>query len=219
MLDIELIVFDFDGVLCDTAADIASAVQAVQKQYNTKIMELPDIIFFVGLGARHLINSCLSELPKDVQAEALEWYRNYYKNHSVVETKFYDGVLASLEKIQQAGASMCILSNKPEPIILNIIEYFDAGKYFKKILGPESLVKMKPEPEGLFVCMDFCGVSPSKTLMVGDTYTDIITGQKAGTYTCGVKYGMGNLDELLNIGADFYVEKMPDIFNHISINK
>jgi len=216
MQEIQLVVFDFDGVLCDTAADIASAVQAAQKQYNTKIMNLPDIISHVGLGARHLIRKCLPELSDENLAQALEWYRNYYRNNSVVETKFYDGVLETLENIEKTGASMCILSNKPEAITINIIEHFGAERYFTKILGPESLGKMKPDPEGLFLCMEACGVSPSKTLMIGDTYTDIITGHKAGTNTCGVKYGLGNIDDLLNINADVYIERMPDLFNNFT---
>ena len=85
--------------------------------------------------------------------------------------------------------------------------------YFTLILGPESLEKMKPDPEGLLKCVRETG--RSRGIMVGDSYTDILAGKAAGMETCGVLYGMGNREKLLEAGADHYIEKLEKLLSLI----
>lgn len=74
---------------------------------------------------------------------------------------------------------------------------------------------MKPDPEGLKLCMEKYGAKPSETLMVGDSYSDIRAGRAANTYTCGVLYGIGDLDKLIAEKADLYVNDLNEISKNL----
>lgn len=88
MTKIKLAVFDFDGVLVDSAKDIARSVKATQENFNYKVMDEDEIITYVGFGAKYLIDKTL---PGSTEKE-LEWYTNYYYEHAVVDTTLYPGV-------------------------------------------------------------------------------------------------------------------------------
>ena len=213
MQTIDIVIYDFDGVIADTAADIAGAVQAAQKQYGKEIMDIPKIISFVGFGAKYLIDRCLPHMTEEEQAEALCWYKEYYHFHSCVDTELYPTVGETLRAVADAGIAQCVVTNKPEPITKKIVAELGVDSYFTLILGPESLEKMKPDPEGLLKCVRETG--RSRGIMVGDSYTDILAGKAAGMETCGVLYGMGNREKLLEAGADHYIEKLEKLLSLI----
>ncbi len=215
MIDVDIIIYDFDGVIADTAEDIAGAVQAAQKQYGAQLMDIPAIISHVGFGAKYLLNQCLPDLASEKGEEALLWYKAYYREHSKVKTELYPTVQETLEKIHAAGVPQFVVSNKPEPITLKLVEELGVAHCFTKVLGPESLTHMKPDPEGLVKCMEMAG--RRRGLMIGDSFTDIQAGRNAGIHTCGALYGIGNTDKLKAENADFYVERLGEIFEHIRV--
>lgn len=213
MQDIDIVIYDFDGVVADTAADIAGAVQAAQRQYGTEVMDIPGIISFVGFGAKYLIDRCLPALTEQERTEALGWYKEYYHSHSCAETALYPTVGDTLRRIADRGIAQCVVSNKPEPITKKIVDELGVKEYFTLILGPESLEKMKPDPEGLLLCARETG--RSRGIMVGDSYTDILAGKAAGMKTCGALYGIGNREKLLEVGADYYIEKLEELLSFL----
>lgn len=215
MLDIDIVVYDFDGVIADTAADIAGAVQATQKHYNKTVMDIPEIISFVGLGAKYLIDSCLPDMAEQEKEASLRWYKAYYHTHSCVSTVLYPTVADTLHAIAGAGIAQCVVSNKPEPLTKKIVHELGVDSYFNLILGPESLEKMKPDPEGLIKCATT--MNRRKGIMVGDSYTDILAGQTAGMKTCGVLYGIGNREKLLASGADFYIKNLEELLQLMKV--
>ena len=215
MIDIDIVIYDFDGVIADTAADIAGAVQAAQKQYGAQIMDMPTIISHVGFGAKYLLNQCLPDLEPERQEEALKWYKAFYREHSRVKTELYPTVRETLEKIYAAGVPQFVVSNKPETITLKLVEQLGVAHCFTRVLGPESLTHMKPDPEGLVKCMELAG--RRNGLMIGDSFTDIQAGKRAGIHTCGALYGIGNMEKLKAEQADFYIEELGDIFAHIRL--
>lgn len=215
MIDVDIVIYDFDGVIADTAEDIAGAVQAAQKQYGARVMDIPTIISHVGFGAKYLLNHCLPDLDSSMQEEALLWYKAYYREHSKVKTELYPTVQETLERIRAAKVPQFVVSNKPEPITRKLVEELGVAHCFTTVLGPESLTHMKPDPEGLVKCMEIAG--RRKGLMIGDSFTDIQAGRNAGIHTCGALYGIGNMDKLKAENADFYVEKLGEIFEHIRV--
>lgn len=215
MIDIDILIYDFDGVIADTAADIAGGVQATQRQYGAPVMDIPTIISHVGFGAKYLLSRCLPDLPPERAEEALSWYKAFYQEHSRVKTELYPTVRETLERIYAAGVPQFVVSNKPEPITLKLVEELGVAGCFTKVLGPESLEHMKPNPEGLVKCMDIAG--RRKGLMVGDSFTDIQAGRSAGIHTCGALYGIGDRVRLKAENADFYVEKLGEIFEYVRV--
>ena len=110
---------------------------------------------------------------------------------------------------------MAVVSNKPEDLVVKICGKLGVRDFFTCIYGPESLNKMKPDPEGLFKFLNMIGVSSEHSLMVGDSYTDIQAGKSAKCHTCGVLYGIGDTNELIEERADFYIRSMEELFQFI----
>ncbi|MBR5280914.1 MAG: HAD-IA family hydrolase [Clostridia bacterium] len=205
-MNVQAVVFDFDGVLADTALDIAASVRATQRQYGLPEMTTAEIMSFVGWGAKHLIDHTVPVEDEQKQAEILAWYKNYYGAHPCDETVLYPGIQEMLASFKARGVKMSVVSNKPEPLTKMIVDKLGIAAYFTRVIGPESVTRMKPDPEGLLLCANAMGVDPEHCMMVGDSYTDIEAGKAAAFgCTCAVLYGYGNKEKLNAAGADFAV--------------
>lgn len=208
-MEIQAVVFDFDGVLADTMLDIGASVRAAQRKFGVPEMPTSEIISFLGFGAKYLIDQAVPAGNEETMAEALKWYKKYYEEHPCDETVLFDGISETLEAFRDRGVRMSVVSNKPEAITRVIIDKLNIAKYFTRVIGPESVKKMKPDPEGLLLCaramFEELGrpLDLSACMMVGDTFTDIEAGKSAGFgQTCAVLYGYGNREKLLAAGAD-----------------
>lgn len=210
-MELHAIVFDFDGVLADTALDIAASIRATQRQYGVPEMTTPEIMSFVGWGAKHLIEHTVP-VEEARGAEVLAWYKDYYAAHPCDETVLYPGIRDVLAGFQARGVKMSVVSNKPEPLTRMIVDKLDISRYFTRVIGPESVTRMKPDPEGLLLCAKAMDADPANCMMVGDSYTDIEAGKAAGFgCTCAVFYGYGNKQKLEAVGADFAVHHGSEI--------
>lgn len=212
-MKIKAVVFDFDGVLADTALDLGASIQAAQRHFGAPVMTTPEIISYVGFGAKHLVDHTVPIGDEEKMAEVLRWYKKYYAEHPCDETRLFPGIMEMLENYRRRGVKMSIVSNKPEAITCLIVKKLQIESYFTRIIGPESVTKMKPDPEGLLLCgramFEELGMAfdPGACMMVGDSYTDIAAGKAAGFgRTCAVLYGYGARDKLLAEGADYCVE-------------
>ncbi|MDD3364092.1 MAG: HAD-IA family hydrolase, partial [Syntrophomonas sp.] len=87
--------------------------------------------------------------------------------------------------------------------------------YFDLIVGPESVNKMKPDPEGIIKVLNAFGRDVEQAIMIGDTYIDIEAGRRAGTKTCGASYGLGNKEELIKSRPDFIISDISELLNYV----
>ena len=147
--------FDCDGVLINSAADISDAVNAALKRFRMKELSYAKLRTFVGNGARVLIERAIRTskgLPLDAPLpveekrcqEILSYYLDYYYSHAIIKTKLYPGLAASLARLYDAGIKMGIVTNKPTNILLEILEYFKIEKYFGAFIGGDKVKKLKP---------------------------------------------------------------------------
>lgn len=210
---IDLVIFDFDGVLADSASDIASAIRASQAHFGYPIMEADDIVNAVGFGAKKLVEDTMPGAGKAV----LDWYMEYYEEHPAVETVLYPGVRKLLEYLKNKGIIACVLSNKQEALVKKILKILAVDSCFSTVLGPESLSKMKPDPEGIIYCLDKYKIEPYRCLMVGDSYSDIRAGKSAKVNTCALLYGYGDREKLFEEKADFYTQDINCIIDYFDI--
>jgi phosphoglycolate phosphatase len=192
---IKLVIFDLDGTLIDSRLDLVHSVNAALRHIGRK--ELPDhvIASYVGDGAPVLIQRALGgeTVEESLIRKGLEYFLSYYREHKLDHTTVYDGVAEALTAIQGAsnGAArtMAVLSNKPVIPSRAIVDALGLGSYFAQVYGGNSFATKKPDPEGARKLMKESGVSPEQTAIVGDSHTDIETGQNAGLWTVGVTYG------------------------------
>ena len=215
--NIKSVIFDFDGVVADTGKDIVASVQATQREYNIPELDYETIMSYVGHGAKYLIDCAMKTLSEEDCAQALVWYKDYYKNHPCDKTELYDGFETVAKELAKHGVAMSIVSNKPEPITRLIVDKLNIAHYFTKIIGPESVKNMKPDPEGLFICLEAMNAKPEDSIMVGDSYTDIQAGKAAGMHTCAILYGYGDKYKLKAENADYSASAAKEILDFIDL--
>jgi phosphoglycolate phosphatase len=216
-LHVQVIIFDFDGVIINSGADIANAVQHTLKMFDRPILPKDEIISYVGHGAESLIRRSFKNCSEELIKRALPLYQKHYFENAVVETELYPHVKEILQELKDRldSKKIALVTNKPEDITLEILDLLGVRKFFDLIVGPESVSKMKPDPEGIIRVLSSLDITADRAIMVGDTYVDIEAGKSAGTFTCGVTYGLGDTDELINSEPDLLIDDISKLLVYI----
>jgi phosphoglycolate phosphatase len=192
---LRLLVFDLDGTLIDSGADLCASVNAMLHHFDRPPLPEKVISTYIGDGAARLVSRSLGE-PADAAFldSALAYFLDYYREHKLDQTYVYPGVFASLDSLrfEPGGAtrSMAVLTNKPIGPSQAICDALGLSPYFFRIYGGNSFVTKKPDPEGLLALLKEAGVSAQETLMIGDSNVDIRTARNAGVWSMGCTYGL-----------------------------
>lgn len=214
-LSYELLVFDLDGTLIDSARDLAESVNAVLREMQRPELPHETVYGYVGDGAPMLIRRALGEAAtEDTVKEGLEFFIRYYSEHSLDHTCLYPGVAESLDKWSDQGRTLAILTNKPIIATHRIVEGLGLEGRFERVYGGNSFATKKPEPEGLNRIMEELGFSPAQSLMIGDSSVDILTARNAKTASAGVTYGL-RPESLQEHPPDLLVDSMPELFGKL----
>lgn len=214
---IEGLLFDLDGVIIDSGADIAGAVQHTLELFHQPVLTMDEIIDYVGDGASALIRRSFKYAAPDLIEKALPVYLEYYYAHSLIETRLYPHVKATLKNLRRTrpGLEMAVVTNKPEAVSVKILTGLGVMDYFDRIIGPESVHRLKPDPEGILMMLQKWSVPPGQAIMIGDSHTDIQAGKAAGTITCGVTYGLGDKTALMEARADYMIDDLAQLLELI----
>jgi len=201
--DLRLAVFDLDGTLVDSTADLATAVNAALAQVapGSPRLEAEVVRSYVGHGARNLITRSLTALglphpPDDVLPVFLEAYRACLLD----TTRLYPGIEEALEGLR--GLTLAVLSNKPGDMSRTILAGLGVAGRFARIWGGGDVPGKKPDPAGLKLLLAELAVRPDQAVMIGDSGVDVQTGRAAGVRTLGVTYGFD---------APTFAETPPDV--------
>jgi len=183
--------FDLDGTLIDSKLDLALSVNAALEHMGRAPLEHETIYSYVGNGAPSLVRRALGEGASDAEAkEGLEYFLSYYRAHMLDNTVTYPGVREGLELLRER--SMAVLTNKPVRFSERILQGLGIAHYFKYVYGGNSFQTKKPDPEGVNVLLRDLAIAPREAMMVGDSEVDVRTARNAGTWACGVSYGLGS---------------------------
>ena len=191
---LRLLVFDLDGTLIDSGADLCASVNAMLREFGRPELPQDVISTYIGDGAARLVSRSLGG-PEDPAFldSALTYFLAYYREHKLDHTYVYPGVFASLNSLRleaETQRSMAVLTNKPIGPSLAICEALGLSPYFFRIYGGNSFSTKKPDPEGLLALMKEAGATAQETLMVGDSDVDIMTARNAGVWSIGCSYGL-----------------------------
>ena len=188
----ELIVFDLDGTLIDSRADLASAVNALIEELGGRPLPVQAVTGMVGEGAGVLVRRALRATSLDtVPAGALERFLQLYDDRLLDCTRPYDGITDTLERIASRGLAMGVLTNKPAGATERVLAGLDLRRHFTQVIGGDTPFGRKPDPGGLLQLVRAAGATPSTTLLVGDSRIDLNTARRAGTRICLARYGFG----------------------------
>ena len=203
----QLLIFDLDGTLADTAADLATAVNLMRAHYSLTPLSRAAVEQCVGDGIRQLVERGLAGAAVDVD-EALALYRGIYREHMLDETQLYPGAADGLRRLTEQGNVAAVLTNKVNDSSRKILDHLGVTKYFIRIIGGGDLPNLKPSPDGIFELMNAAGVDAENTWMIGDHHTDLEAAQRAGVHSGFVTYGIGH-------PADFRADQTWNTFDEL----
>lgn len=190
MNETQLLIFDLDGTLIDSRADLAAGINHMRAQFGLAPLAVETIGGHVGNGVRKLVERSLPEGGVDLD-EALRMNLDYYLSHLTVHTTLYPGVEEGLRQLAQAGHPLALLTNKQGESSRAIMRHFGLDGLFGAIVGGGDVAHLKPEPDGIFHCLEHSGMDASSAWMVGDHYTDLAVAENAGIRSAFVRYGFG----------------------------
>jgi phosphoglycolate phosphatase len=206
---IELLVFDLDGTLIDSKDDLVHSVNAVRRRMGLEPLPDETVVSYVGRGVVVLMRNALGQAATEESvAQAVEFFFEYYREHMLDHTVPYPGVRETLERLQ--SRRMAVLTNKPVLFSRTILDGLDLSRFFVRVYGGNSFPQKKPDPMGLFALMQESNVTGERTMMVGDSETDVLVGRNAGAWTCGVTYGLSP-ETLKTSPPDFLLDDIREL--------
>ncbi|ACK49100.1 HAD-superfamily hydrolase, subfamily IA, variant 1 [Methylocella silvestris BL2] len=192
-----LLVFDLDGTLADTAADLVSTLNAILTQEGLAAVSFKDARAMVGAGAKALLQRGLKANDVVVEEERLDQlfadYLDHYEAHIADESVLYPGVTAALDRFEAAGWNFAVCTNKFEAPSRLLLTALGIADRFKAICGKDTFAVSKPEGDALLQTIAKAGGDPRRAIMVGDSKTDIDTAHNAKVPVVAVTFGYTDL--------------------------
>jgi len=185
----EHVIFDLDGTLIDSRADLATAVNHTVRRFDLPTLSLQRVSTYVGEGARTLVERALGPQHREQLDAALPLFLEHYGAHLLDETHAYPGIAEMLTALTARGVALSVLTNKPVVMSRRILAALGLLDCFVAVIGGDSLPARKPDPVGLRHLCAVTAVPLERTLLVGDSMVDFNTAHAAGVAFCGVAWG------------------------------
>jgi phosphoglycolate phosphatase len=212
---VRVLIFDLDGTLVDSKLDLAHSVNAMLNYMRRDPLVHETIYSFVGNGAPVLVRRALGEGATDREAdEGLAYFLSYYRAHMLDNTVAYPGVREGLELL--VDHPMAVLTNKPVVFSRAILDGLGLARYFRFVYGGNSFEKKKPDPMGVEILLRNLAAVPREAMIVGDSDVDVRTARNAGTWACGVSYGLGN-ESLRANPPDLMLDRLTELPAHLTL--
>jgi len=189
-----LVMFDLDGTLIDSVPDLAAAVDRMLLELGRPAAGLDAVRHWVGNGAPILVRRALAggldhaSVDDELAERGLALFMEAYaESHEL--TVVYPGVHDTLRWLRKQGVEMALITNKPERFVAPLLDQMKIGRYFRWIIGGDTLPQKKPDPAALLFVMKMAGVEPGQALFVGDSRSDVLAAKAAGVQCVGLSYG------------------------------
>ncbi len=207
------ILFDLDGTLLNTLEDLTDSVNYALAQYGCPPRSLEEVREFIGNGAKKLIERSLPGLENDPAVEdVLATYQAYYKTHSKIKTRPYEGIPEVLAALREKYP-VAIVSNKPDAATKVLCKEFFGDVYAR---GESTDCPRKPAPDMLQKAMQIIGVD--SCIYVGDSEPDVLTAKNLGVKCLSVLWGFRDQETLKAVGARYFCDdpkKLPEILEQM----
>ncbi|MBR4361025.1 MAG: HAD family hydrolase [Clostridia bacterium] len=194
------VIFDLDGTLINSLPDIAAAMNRSLALFGLPTYPEADYKFKVGNGVFKLTERAVGS-HTEYYDRVLAAYRADYAQHSRVNTTAYRGVPEMLSALESRGMRLCVLSNKDQTDVENVLACYFPNILFAAIQGRTEGLPLKPDPTGALRVAQSLALPPEDFWFVGDTSTDMLCGAAAGMETVGVLWGFRPREELIAGGA------------------
>lgn len=197
-------IFDLDGTLADTVESIAHAINRGLEYFGYGVRPVEEYKYYAGDGLDVALQRALAragDTSGRFLQEGIPLVRRWLAEEPLYHVRPYPGIPETLAKMKELSLSMAVLSNKPHREAVQVVETLFGKGYFDRIQGQEEGIPRKPDPTGARKICRELGAAPGSCLYIGDTDTDMLTGNRAGMYTVGVSWGFREVSELKESGA------------------
>jgi phosphoglycolate phosphatase len=209
------VLFDLDGTLLDTLADLSDAMNRVLGQMGVPTHSTEEYRSLVGNGALMLVRRALPQDPRDdaLVHSCLDAFLQEYGRNSIVRTRPYEGIPEMLDALTERGFLLAILSNKPHEITKRCVSELLSQWTFDAVIGQREDVPLKPDPTAALRISKQLQVAPAEFVYLGDSGVDMETARAAGMFPVGVLWGFRSQAELLKAGARVLIREPAELLD------
>ncbi|ART64181.1 phosphoglycolate phosphatase [Kushneria marisflavi] len=217
--DIDLILYDLDGTLIDSAPDLALAIDEMMQAMDLPPAGVDRVRDWVGNGSRRLVERALMHSnafgasgPDSQQIDdALALFMDFYAQHPVSRTCCYPGVVECLRAQRERGIAQALVTNKPSRFIDTILASMGLEGFFSHVLGGDSLAQKKPDPAPLAYIASALNIPPRRVLMVGDSRSDVKAARAFGCRSLAVTYGYNHGEPIAALNPDHLLDSLGEL--------
>lgn len=212
----ELVLFDLDGTLADTAADLARSVDLMCAELGIPPRGEQKVRGWVGNGMETLVRRALTDdydaaADAVLHRQAMALFNEIYMANACKLSRCYPGVEATLGQLQQQGYQLACVTNKKTRFTTIVLESLGLMHYFGVVVSGDTVGTRKPDPAPLLYAASHFDIAPEYCLMVGDSDNDVRAARAAGFQILCVSYGYNAGKDIRDSGADVIVDTLTDL--------
>lgn len=215
MNNFELVIFDLDGTLLDTAPDVHDCLIKTLEILNLPPITIEQTKMAIGPNHETFAKIAMGGATKQKVLEFFQIFGPMYSENCAVKTRPFSGITNVLDKLE--NVKLAVASNKRLEITKSTLEQLKLKNRFELIVGPETVEKPKPAPDMILYCAEQVEIPIEKTILIGDTDNDILAANAAGAKSCLAGWGYSKEQEKLAKMSDYYIQS-PDELTNIILN-
>ena len=207
----KLIILDFDGTLADTRGLIVKTMQQTLEALGLESRTDDQCAAMIGLPLKQAFTHLLP-MTDEMGERCVETYRRIFnENNALYVIPTFPHVIETLHQLHEQGYTLTIASSRSNRSLMEFVNDMHLNELIPYVLGAEDVTRAKPHPEPVLKTLEDYGCKAEDALVVGDTWYDIEMGRRAGVRTCGVTYGNGTREELVDAGTDFLIDDFGEL--------
>ncbi len=194
----DLVMFDLDGTLIETAPEICDAVNDTLKHFDLPEVTQDQVDRWIGYGTRELLIQALAFVRKlsvdavrafDTLPLIAAEFDRHYQRRCGTRSQLYPQVREALQQLRQQGVRLAVVTNKEGRYTQTVLAAHALVPLFDRVVSGDSLPTKKPDPAGIHSCLAQFEVRPERALFVGDSSIDVATARNAGVPVWALPYG------------------------------
>jgi len=217
----DLIVCDLDGTLIDNRYAIRENFNYTRNLYGYSPLLDSQIDSMIGTPLLEMFEKTLPASDKHLASELARIYKKRYTLTRQQRLVILDGVITTLKILKNDKFKLAVATTKANDQVHPLLEKIGLYRYFDLVVGFNKKFRTKPYPDMVQYLMKELDAEPVRTVLVGDTPTDVHTARNAGTYSItvktGISLGMTTLDEVEKAGPDIIIDFFSELPNHLYI--
>jgi phosphoglycolate phosphatase len=216
--EVRAVLFDLDGTLLDTAADITQALNRALAEQHGAPLQAERVRELIGRGAPVLIQRVIARLsPRPWPVDPVLLLQRFYFHHDSLhegqqfQARAYPGVEQGLAQLHARGLRLGVVTNKARYAAAALLVQLGLSAWIDVVVGGDTAEHRKPHPQPLLHAWAELQVSPAAALMVGDSATDVQAARAAGIRIVCVPYGYNEGADPRTLACDAFIESLAEL--------